>query len=67
VLGNCVPVPDTHTNGSVLKEARKKLQSSNDTSEIKAPLAGRYEAVVKFRIGSTKCEILVGIEEVGVD
>ncbi|KAN0089681.1 HET domain containing protein [Hyaloscypha variabilis] len=66
-LGNCMAVRDGDTIEKATEEARKKLQSSNDTSEIRAPLVERYEAVVKFRISPTECEILVGVEEVGVD
>jgi hypothetical protein len=67
ILGNCVAIPDTHTSREVLKNAYKTLQSSKDTNEVRVPLTGMYEAVVKFRVGRPEYEILVGVEEVVVD
>jgi hypothetical protein len=67
VKANCVAVRDGDTIEKAIEEAHKKLQSNNETNEIRTPLAGRYEAVVKFRIGSTERLVLVGVEEIGVN
>jgi hypothetical protein len=62
VLANFRAARDTDTIWDAAKATHNAFKSSKYTSEVRTPLIGKYEAVIKFRIHYTSCKVLVGVE-----